>query len=174
MRGRKPESPKVKDLAAGRFKVVEGGAGSGDGGEPPSGSANDPPAWVKAPAAREMWAKLLPQLLLRKQYLSIFEAELGRYCVAFGQYVEAVARLDDDGGPVVKSSKNVNMLSQWWVVANRAHETMLRLAADLGLNPVAQMRLEGLQLDLFNQPPRRTGTDGAPATGFSQFRRDTD
>jgi phage terminase small subunit len=47
---------------------------------------------------------------------------------------------------------------------------MSKLASELGLNPVAQVRLAGLQLDLFDQPARGTGTDG-PSTGFGQYRR---
>jgi len=79
-----------------------------------------------------------------------------------------------EGGAVVLSSKSVPMLSQHWVVANRAHETMLRLAADLGLNPVAQVRIEGHQFDLFDaplKPASPTGTTPPSPAGFGQFRR---
>jgi hypothetical protein len=43
---------------------------------------------------------------------------------------------------------------------------MARLAGDLGLNPVAQVRLAGLQLDLF-----QTG-DRPPSSPFGAFRRE--
>jgi P27 family predicted phage terminase small subunit len=166
MQGRKPTSPKVKDLAAGRLRLV---GGNDAGGAPPKGPEEDkPPAWIKDRHARAEWKRLLPALKLRKQYIPLFQSELARYCVAFGQYVEAIGELDRAGGPVTKSSKNVAMLSQYWVVANRAHETMTRLAGDLGLNPVAQVRLAGLQLDLFQQPPG----DRPAASPFGAFRRE--
>lgn len=170
MRGRKPGSPKVQDLAAGKFKLV-GGTETGDAPPPPPPIDPDaPPSWVKSEDARRLWSQLLPDLKLRKQYIRLFEAELGRYCVAFGQYVHALKKMGTK--PVVKSSKGVDMLSQWWVVANRAHETMLKLAADLGLNPVAQLRLAGIQLDLFDKPLAATGTDGpAPGNPFGALRR---
>jgi P27 family predicted phage terminase small subunit len=102
----------------------------------------------------------------------LFESEVARYCVAFGHYVAAVEEMQNAGGPVVNASTGTPMLSQHWIVASRAHEIMSKLAADLGLNPVAQVRLAGLQLDLFDQPPARvTGTDGSLATPFGQFRR---
>jgi len=174
MRGRKPGSPKVQDLAEGKqgLRLIDGG---GAPPEPPADDPNAPPAWLTSEDARRCWRDVLPDLTLRKQYIALFERELGRYCAAFGDYVEARRKMDAAGGAVVKSKKNVDMLSQWWVVANRAHETMLKLAADLGLNPVAQLRMAGLQLDLFNQPPRATGTDGpggaSPANPFGAFRR---
>lgn len=172
MRGRKPGSPKVQDLAEGKqgLRVIEGGGEGGEPPKPPPADPDAPPTWVKDENARRLWAQLLPDLKLRKQYIRLFETELGRYCVAFGQYVHALGKMQ--GKPVVKSSKGVDMLSQWWVVANRAHETMLKLAADLGLNPVAQLRLAGIQLDLFDKPLPATGTDGpSPANPFGAFRR---
>ncbi len=166
MRGRKPASPKVQDLEAGKLRLV----GGTEGGEPPKSDERDAaPDWVKDKNARRLWAQLLPELRVRKQYIRLFETELGRYCVAFGQYVDALGKMK--GKPVVQSTKGVDMLSQWWVVANRAHETMLKLAADLGLNPVAQLRLAGIQLDLFDAPARGTGTDGPAQNPFGAFRR---
>ena len=88
-------------------------------------------------------------------------------------YIRALAAMRRKGGglgPVVKSSKGVPMLSQYWVVANRAHEAMLRLAADLGLNAVAYQRVETLQLDLFAEPLDGAGA-AEPATPFGAFRR---
>ncbi len=173
MRGRKPGSPKVQELAAGKLQLV-GGTETGDPPPPPV-DPDAPPAWVKSEEARRLWSQLLPDLKMRKQYIRLFEAELGRYCVAFGQYVQALKKMGTK--PVVKSSKGVDMLSQWWVVANRAHETMLKLAADLGLNPVAQLRLAGIQLDLFDKPLAGTGTYGPdgggppPGNPFGALRR---
>lgn len=175
MRGRKPGSPKVKDLAAGKLRVVAGTDREGEG-EPPakprSAAGPKPPAWMKDRVARAEWARLLPDLQIRKQFIPLFASELARYCVAFGQYVAAVKAMETAGGPVTKSSKGVDMLSMHWVIANRAHETMARLAGDLGLNPVAQLRLSGLQLDLFQQP-RAHGEGAQAATNpFGNFRRE--
>lgn len=163
MKGRKPGSKRVQDLANGTFRVIDGGGGPTDEGEDAA------PAWITDRLARAEWRRLMPELRARKQYIPLFQIELGRYCVAFGMYVQALAAMDAEGGPVTKSSKKVPMLSQHWVVAGRAHEQMLRLAGELGLNPVSQQRLAGIQLDLFDQP-RGTGTDG-PGNPFQQFRR---
>lgn len=172
MRGRKPASPKVKDLAAGKLRVVDGSNEGSGRGEPAAHDADASPAWIKDPNAIAEWRRVMPELRLRKQYIRLFETEVGRYCVALGHYVAAVEAMQAAGGPVVNASTGTPMLSQHWIVACRAHEIMAKLAADLGLNPVAQVRLTGLQLDLFDAPPARsTGTDGPSATPFGQFRR---
>ncbi len=171
MRGRKPASPKVQDLAAGKLRVVDGGGQPpSDGGEPPHDDADAPPAWIEDPHAIAEWHRVIPELRLRKQYIRLFESEVARYCVAFGQYVAAVKAMWAAGGPVVKASTGTDMLSQHWIVASRAHEMMAKLAADLGLNSVAQARMAGLQLDMFDDTPRRTGTEGQ-ANPFGKFRR---
>lgn len=165
-RGRKPASPKVKDLARGGLSVVDGG------GKPPEPPAEDAaPDWITDQRARALFEDLAPELRKRKLYISLFEVELGRYCVAFGQYVAALKAMGDKG-PVIKSSKKVPMLSMHQVVANRCHAVMQSLAGDLGLNPVAHSRLDGVQLDMFDAP-RPTGTDGAPNGGvsFGDLRR---
>jgi P27 family predicted phage terminase small subunit len=172
MRGRKPASPKVQDLAAGKLRVVGGGGVEppSGGDEPPQRDLDAPPAWMTDPHAIAEWRRVLPELRLRKQYCGLFQSEVARYCVAFGQYVAALSQMAAEGGPVVKASTGTPMLSQHWVVVSRTHEMMAKLAADLGFNPVAQVRMAGLQLDLFEDAPRRTGTDG-PGTPFGQYRR---
>ncbi|MCG8434158.1 MAG: P27 family phage terminase small subunit [Gammaproteobacteria bacterium] len=170
MRGRKPSSPKVKDLAKGTLKVVSGkeaGAGEGEA-KPKCDTSAKPPAWLKSRHAKAKWKELLPDLRLRKQYIDLFAAELARYCYAYGAYIEAVEAMAKGEGPVTKSSKGVEMVSMHYVVANKMHETMRGLAADLGLNPVSQVRLAGLQLDLFDQPAT---TGQGKENPFGQFRR---
>jgi P27 family predicted phage terminase small subunit len=170
MRGRKPGSPKVQDLAAGRFHVVDGRGQSGGEAPPPTDDANAPPAWLTDENAIAEWCRVVPELKLRKQYIRLFETEVGRYCSAFGHYVASLKAMAEGGGAVVKASTGTDMLSQHWIVMSRAHEMMAKLAADLGLNPVAQSRLAGLQLDLFDERPRNTGTDGRE-NPFGNLRR---
>ena len=149
--------------------VIEGGGKPPPPTPPPT---PEPPDWITDERARSLWSQLLPELLRRKQYLDLFSVELGRYCVAFGEYVRTNAEVDRLG-MIVKSPNNFPIQSPYLAIRNRASETMLRLAADLGLNPVAQNRLEGLQLDLFGQPaPQPTGTEGpgAGGSGFARFR----
>lgn len=168
-KGRKPASPTVKDLASGGLSVIHGGGKPPEPPEPPE--SLPAPDWIADPRARALWGELAPELRRRKLYISLFEVELGRYCVAFGQYVAALDAMGA-AGPVIKSSKNVPMLSMHQVVANKAHAIMQSLAGDLGLNPVAHVRLDGVQLDMFIEP-RSTGTDGSPGggTGFGNLRR---
>lgn len=187
-RGRKPMNPQLTELAKPGLTAppMEPAAGGGDGGgdDPPKRSrrkklaAGDaPPVWMKDKMARAEWARLLPQMKARRQYIPLFSMELARYCVAAGQFVQAIRALDAAGGPVTKSSKGVPMLSQDWVVMNRAHETMRALAADLGMNPVAQVRIGGLQLDLFDAPsaptsgPAPSGQGDNVVNAFAAFRR---
>lgn len=178
--GRKPSNPKVKDLESGKLgslRVVgsegAGGGGAGDDSKPAKApaKASPPPSWMKNADARKMWRAVLPQLIARKQYLRLFEAELARYCQAYGQYVEATKQLtESETGPVTLSSKGVPMLSMWFIAQKAAGETMRQLAGDLGFNPVAQLRMQGLQLDLFDDPGARP--NGPPSTDnpFAQFR----
>jgi phage terminase small subunit len=173
MRGRKPASPKVQDLAAGKLRVVSGSEPQERDARQAEASAPDadaPPSWMTDANAIAEWGRRLPELRMRKQYIRLFETELARYCVAFGHYVAAIEAMSAAGGPVVKAATGTDMLSQHWIVASRAHEIMAKQAADLGLNAVAQSRMTGLQLDMFDEPPRPTGTAG-PANPFGQFRR---
>jgi P27 family predicted phage terminase small subunit len=145
--------------------VVEGG------GTPPPSKVPAAPDWIKAVRARALWSRLVPELLRRKQYIGLFEIELGRYCVSFGEYVEAQESIEKIG-LIVKTPNGFPIQSPYVVIRNRQHEIMLRLAADLGLNPVAQMRLDGVQLDLFDQSG--APLDGADPEGnigpFARFR----
>lgn len=173
-RGRKPSNPKVRDLAEGRLQVLEGGRGGGDGGKPP-GRNPPPPKWLTDRVAQEAWRKLVAEMIRRKQYLHLFEIELGRYCNAFADYVKARREIKKAGasGMVIKTPNGYPIQSPWVVMMNRANEIMVRLAADLGFNPVAQNRLDGLQLDLFDQSgPAPGGNDPGEdeATGFRRFR----
>lgn len=174
MQGRKPTSPKVKDLSEGRLTAIDGGkSGAGGGGGGGKSPPPAPPKFLTDALAVALWNDLLPDLIRRKQYLNLFKVELGRYCMAFAEYVIAGRHIDEEGR-VVRSPNNYPIQSPWVSIRNRAQDTMQRLAGDLGLNPVAQQRLEGLQLDLFNQPPADgpTGTDGGNSTEsrFAQFR----
>jgi phage terminase small subunit len=137
-----------------------------------------PPDYVTDPNARGLWQRVIPDLIRRKKYLSLFEVELARYCVAFGLYVEAARALKKRGGkgvlaPVVTSQKNNDMLSQHWVVMNNAHKVMQTLAGDLGMNPVAYQRIENLQLDLFPDADNAGESPARPSsvTPFGEFRR---
>ena len=126
MRGRRPESPKVQDLMAGKLRVVDGdGSGLSDGDLPPE-EFDAPPAWMKDAHAIAEWRRVVPELKLRKQYIRLFETEVARYCVAFSHYVAAVEAMAASGGAVVKASTGTEMLSQHWIVASRAHEIMSR------------------------------------------------
>ena len=205
-RGRKPADPKVRTVGQkdGRrlmalprsaatsnrdraAKTAAGAAAIGDPGtkgDPGTNGAEaqrlypPPPDYVTDPNARALWQRVIPDLIRRKKYLSLFEVELARYCVAFGLYVEAARSLKKRAGkgvlaPVVTSQKNNDMLSQHWVVMNNAHKVMQTLAGDLGMNPVAYQRIENLQLDLF---PDAEGAGDSPArpssvTPFGEFRR---
>lgn len=177
MRGRKPSSPKVTDIAAGRLTAIDGGKGKGKGGGGPRPPVKPiaAPKWVVDKAGRDLWAELLLELQHRHQYLNLFKVELGRYCNAFAEYVKANSEIaKKGGGHIVKSPNGYPVQSPWVTIRNRNHEIMLRLAADLGLNPVAQQRLDGVQLDLF-------GDGAAPAPGadpsggesrFGKYRRE--
>lgn len=167
MRGRKPNSPKVVDLKTGRA--------TGQTPPPAPPRRIEPPDWVAAagPRAVDCWEQTLPDLQGRRQYLRLFEAELGRYCIFFADFCKADQKVRELG-ELIKSPKGYPMHSPYLSIRNRAHEAMLRLAADLGLNPVAQVRMAGLQLDLFETaggtaPPP---PDGAPPDpdDFAQFR----
>lgn len=203
MRGRKPGSVHLKELGKPGLTSVPmtaTGAPIGDEAEhddPPDqanlvetpeldqadrqakrkgGGGREPPSWITNEHARAEWARLVPLMMQRRQYVDLFSTELARYCVAFGQYVKACEEVEKSGA-VAKSSKGVKMLSQEWVVMSRAHEIMAKIAADMGFNPVAQMRLAGSQLDLFDAPkapggaPSPDGGTVVTGTPFGALRR---
>jgi len=175
MKGRKPASPKVRDLSEGRLRVVDGGAPEAGGAEKTSEDVqhvteNDaPPSWLMNEDAVAEWRRLVPQLKRRKQYIGIFRGELARYCDAYGLYAQARRALEESEMLITRGTGALAP-SPYLLIMSRAHDMMSKLAAEMGLNPVSQVRLQGLQLDLFSEAPRATGTDGE-STPFGQYRR---
>jgi len=170
MRGRKPGSPRVTDLEAGRrnLHLVDGGGGDPpDGGGPETPRYPPAPEWVTEGRARELWAELLPQLIRRHQWLNLFKVEFGRYCNSFAIYCEAAEKVALYGS-VVKTPNGYPTQSPYETIRNRQNEIMLRLAADLGLNPVAQQRLDGVQLDMFDLPA--PGADPGGGERFAKYK----
>lgn len=177
-RGRKPKSVRVKvrDGNPGKRQLrVVGGSDSGDGGGPPRRDRRlEPPSYLDGVGKAE-WRRLMPLMLERGQYIEAFRQELAKYCVAFSMWRTALAEIEKAGrkegrkalGLVQTTPSGYLVQSAWFTIANKAHEQMGRIAADFGLNPVGQMRLEGAQLDLFDRP----GQQGAAAGGnrFDQF-----
>lgn len=157
MRGRKPKSPKVRGLADGTLRVLEGGR------KPDAPPA--PPEWLKDENGRALWSRQQAELVKLRRWSPLFAEALGRYCVAFGQYVWALRKLADPEESVQTTPNGMLQLSAYQVILNRAHTVMRELEADLGLNPVGYHRLDGLQPDLFGQPASGAGNP------FAQFRR---
>ena len=124
MRGRKPQ-----------LAIVEGGAGS----------VPAAPSWLP-PAAQAEWHRIMPALMAR-----IIDADLGlveSYCLAAGQ-VRACQRVITDATMFVQSDRSAARPHPAFRLMHSAMAEARRLAAELGIGPVARHRAG----------PGRTGDD---------------
>jgi P27 family predicted phage terminase small subunit len=113
------------------------------------------PRYLSAVAQRE-WGRAAA-LLMRARVLT--EADLtalALYCDAYGRWIEARAKLADQGLVIEARAKlDENGLAimdvkgsyqnPWLFVANKAHEQMLKLLAEFGMTPSSRTRIKAVE-----------------------------
>lgn len=158
MRGRKP--------SAEHLRLVQTGQAVADAPDRPAKSANgvrQAQPSITAPSHLPQAAKLEYRRiarLLRQQgkWSELFRGSLAIYARAWADWIEADRELKKEG-KVIVSPKGYPIQSAWLAIRNKAAETMLRVAGDMGLDLVSQVRVAGAQLDLFDSSAQ-ADTDG--------------
>lgn len=97
------------------------------------------PAHLSASAKAE-WKRLVRILFEHGILGQMDRAALAVYCQAYGRWVEAERKLATT--PVLlKLPSGYIQQSPWLSIANKAQDTMLRFASELGLSPVSRGRV---------------------------------
>jgi len=92
-----------------------------------------------SPIAREEWNRIVGELI-ELGILSKFDrGPLALYCEACGTWAEATDAIHKYGA-MIKSPSGYPVQSPWVAIANRAAETILRIAGEFGFTPAARSR----------------------------------
>ena len=111
----------------------------------PAGARAGPeaPAWL-LPAAREEWARVMPELERLERLSPVDLQLLAAYCQAFGRWREAEARVEADGAVLVirddKGTVRSAVPSPWAGLALKHAAAMRQFAVELGLSPASRGR----------------------------------
>ena len=91
--------------------------------------------------AREEYARVAQLLKRLDQWSELFSAELAIYAEAFADWREASEHLERTG-KIIKSPSDYPIQNPWLAIRNRARDTMMKAAADMGLNLVSLARAQ--------------------------------
>jgi len=97
------------------------------------------PRWLKGETRAE-WNRQAKALESAGILARCDRALLAAYCEAWGEFVEAVRRLEADGYTTT-TDKGYTMASPWVAIKNRAVERLVKLADRFGFGPAARARL---------------------------------
>lgn len=112
-------------------------------------------------AAREEWFRIIVLLEKYKLITEIDTAALALYCVSYGRWQDAEARIQEiktkgGDGLMVKAPSGYPIQNPYLAIANRAMEDCHRYLQQFGLSPAARTRVTpGVQGDLFNNDPSK-------------------
>lgn len=147
MRGRTPMPDAWKQMAGnpGR-RPIESGASSVvvDRGIPPCPDHLDE-------RARNEWDRITPLLLTAGLLSTVDMAALAMYCVAYSRWVLAEERIKflavmdpARDGLTSQTTNGFEQLSHWYVISNKAQETLKSCLAEFGLSPAARARVKAV------------------------------
>lgn len=112
-----------------------------------------PPSFVTG-YGREEWQRVLPILVKLGRYDDRFRIGVAMYCQAFDEWRRAL-NLVRKHKSIAQTPNGYAQLSAYQVLVDRAHKKLLGMMNEFGLTLVAEVRVQQVQLDLFN--------DAAPA-----------
>ena len=161
-RGPKPQPTPLRLLEGGRSATAT------ESLEPkPSVPADvpSPPSYLNELASAE-WRRIIEDLYATGVYTDIDETTLAAYCTAVGRWRQAEADLqkmaDLDSqfhGTMVKTTNGNLIQNPLLGVANKALETVHRLAAEFGMTPSARRGLQGSGRGAVNPLAAKYGLD---------------
>ena len=109
------------------------------------------PKYLKGEGRKE-YLRIANALAERRQWTQLFETQLGIYCRAYARWRKANDRLDtwrdkETGkladGEVHIAKSGYGQLNGWLVVAEKAETRMHKIASEMGLTLLAQVRVQG-------------------------------
>ena len=90
-------------------------------------------------AARKEYVRVARLLTRLDQWSDLFVSELAIYAEAFADWREASEHLERTG-KIIKSPSDFPIQNPWLAIRNKTRETMMKAAADMGLNLVSLAR----------------------------------
>lgn len=123
------------------LRLIDGDAGH----RPPNKNEAKPkaaippcPAHLK-PHAKKEWRRISKHLHRLGLLTQIDRAALAAYCQAWARWVEAEEKLAEK--PDVVKTKNGNIIQNpYLAVSNRAHDQLMKCAAEFGMTPSSRTR----------------------------------
>ena len=94
--------------------------------------------------ARKIW-RLTTKVMAEMGTLAVSDqAVIAGFCAQYSRWIKAEERLAASEGPDKEVMQTVNghwIQNPWLGISNRAHDKMVKLAAELGLTPTARTRI---------------------------------
>jgi P27 family predicted phage terminase small subunit len=106
--------------------------------QPPAGVPECPPQVTGH--ARAEWDRIVPELLAAGLLTKLDRAALVGYCIAWGQWSEALDALRTHG-TLVKSPSGYPMQSPYVAISNKAFEQWTRMLTEFGMSPSSRSRV---------------------------------
>jgi len=137
MKGRKPKPTQLK--------VIQGNPGKR------TINKDEPEATVVAPdtpapdhlgeLAKECWTQMVGMLSGSKVITELDLHGLELYCAAYQNWRDAQAKVIELGAIVKSPKSGYPVQSPYFAISNKAHEQMVKLAAEFGLTPSSRSRV---------------------------------
>jgi P27 family predicted phage terminase small subunit len=82
----------------------------------------------------------VPELVRLNLISHLDRAQLGIYCVAYAQWIEA-AEFIQKYGSMIKTASGFPVQSPYVAILNRQADTMIRIASEFGFTPASRAKL---------------------------------
>ena len=93
------------------------------------------------PLAKQEWKRAGALLVKVKVMTELDRAVLAGYCQAFGEWLEAIAYVQENG-PTVLNVSGLPAVSPWVKIVNDAYSKWMKAAVLLGLSPSSRVSLK--------------------------------
>jgi P27 family predicted phage terminase small subunit len=101
--------------------------------------------------ARELWASVVGELVVRNIYAEDCKNAAMAYCIQTARFLEAEEQISKDGW-VTKIGKHHEIINPRFKISNDACDRMHKIAGDLGLTPVARKRVQKIRGGMSTAP----------------------
>ena len=91
--------------------------------------------------AKREWTRIVPKLLEVGLLTELDSAVLAMYCDAYGTWVKASKKVNEEGEVVQVGKYSYPQQNPWLTVKNKAIEQMNKSLSELGLSPSARTRI---------------------------------
>lgn len=107
-----------------------------------------PPAPTRVPyaprflsrEAKNEWRRMVPALMDLGLYTEVDQVALVMYCQAYGRWVEAERKIDEDGAVRI-TDRGYQHQGAWAQIANKRWSQVRAMLAEFGLTPASRSRL---------------------------------